>query len=497
MIKKTRKAADLFCGAGGTSSGLMDAANARNVRLELTAINHWPVAVQTHQANHPEARHLCASVDNVNPRHYFGEGELDLLWASPECTNHSIARGGKPINDQSRATAMCVVRWAEATLPKVILVENVKEFLNWGPLIKKNGEYRPDPKRLGETFRAWKGMLEAIGYRVEHRILCAADYGDPTTRRRLFVAAVRGGRKWRWPEATHAQKEERDLFGGSREAWVAAREIIDWSDLGLSVFKRKRPLAEKTMRRIMIGLDRYAFEAFIVPQQRGGRPIHSVDDPLPIIATAGAHALCRPFLVKLRGTGTVCDVDEPSPALTAGGNHLGVAYLIQTNHGNGIDKDGDARRVREITKPLATIAGNRGEWGVVIAIDHAGGNGNQVFGVDEPVSTVTTKQRHALARPYLIKFYGKGGAASVDAPLDTVRTKDCFGLCQPSLEIDGERYLIDILFRMLRPRELARAQSFPDNYQFLGTTTQVVKQIGNSVPRKMAGALGGAALEAM
>ena len=160
---KSFKAADLYCGAGGTSTGLVDAAAALGLSVELTAINHWDVAVATHTLNHPGARHLCAGLDSVNPHHLYSEGELFLLWASPECIFHSRARGGRPINDQARATAWCVVRWAEALRPPIILVENVKEFEDWGP------KGRPIAARRGEIFHAWIAALEAIGYRAQRR----------------------------------------------------------------------------------------------------------------------------------------------------------------------------------------------------------------------------------------------------------------------------------------------------------------------------------------
>jgi len=174
----------MFCGAGGTSAGATEAIEALGYRAILTAINHWPVAVATHEANHPGARHFCASLDALNPRDLYRDGELDVLWASPECTHHSVARGGKPINDQSRATAWCVVRWADALRPGVILVENVPEFRTWGPI---GSDGRPLKSRKEEVFRSWISTLDAIGYKVDHRILVAADYGDPTTRRRLFI----------------------------------------------------------------------------------------------------------------------------------------------------------------------------------------------------------------------------------------------------------------------------------------------------------------------
>jgi DNA (cytosine-5)-methyltransferase 1 len=528
-------AADLFCGAGGTSQGLVEAALESGRKLELTAVNHWPVAVATHSENHPDARHLCASLDSVNPRSLFNEDALDLLWASPECTHHSIARGGKPMNDQSRATAWCVVRWAEALRPKVILIENVKEFLSWGP-IGTNGQ--PITKRKGELFRAWVAALEACGYRVEWRTLCAADYGDPTTRRRLFIYAVRGRRKIVWPEPTHAPKESVDMFSHARKPWVPAREIIDWNLKGNSIYKRKRPLAEKTMRRILIGLERFGLAPFIVPQQQGGKPVHAVENPLNTITTTSRGiGVAEPFLIKLQGTSTAAGVDQPAPTITAGGGHLGLVqpYLVQTNHGNG-DAEGDNRRSKPVTEPLPTVAGNRGEWAVcepfIVGIDHHGGNGNAVRPIDAPISAVTTKQRHAvcqpfivgvggperavepqptskplntvlcrnnsaLIEPYLIKFYGTDDGQPVSEPLATVTTKDRFGLCQPQIEVNGEKYLVDILFRMLKPEELARAQGFPRGYKFTGNTSEVVKQIGNAVPKNLAKALAKSAMEVL
>jgi DNA (cytosine-5)-methyltransferase 1 len=205
---KTIKAADLFCGAGGSSTGLKRVADALGVALDLTAVNHWPIAVETHAANHPGARHVCKSIDDIDPRKVTG-GSLDLLWASPECTHHSTARGGKPINDQSRSTAWCVTRWAEALRPKFIIVENVPEFQTWGPIGSTN---RPLQSRKGETFAAWVGTLTSLGYTVEARVLNSADYGAATTRRRLFVVArfdggARGRGSIAWP-ATHPWTRE-------------------------------------------------------------------------------------------------------------------------------------------------------------------------------------------------------------------------------------------------------------------------------------------------
>lgn len=445
---KTITIADLFCGAGGTSEGALQALRALGYTVNLTAINHWPTAVATHSANHPNARHLCASLDSLNPRDLFKPGELDLLWASPECTHHSIARGGKPINDQSRATAWCVIRWAEALTPSHIFVENVPEFLTWGPT-GSNG--RPLTSRKGETFRAWKTALESIGYKVDFRILCAADYGDPTTRKRLFVQAVRGRRRIVWPNQTHAARPQADLFTAERKPWRAAKEIIDFSLPSRSIYERKRPLAPKTLARIRKGLEKYGPRDFVIAwDHQSGNGVWQADRPLSAITTKARHGVVQPFIVKLRGTNDAADIDKPLPTITAGGTHLALAepFLIPQQSGGA---------PRPVTEPLPTIA---------------------------------TAGAIGLVQPFLVNYYGNGDALDVNAPLDTVTTKSRFALCEPEIiEIDGQKYMLDIRFRMLEPHECARAHSFPDWYTFTGTKTEVFKQIGNSVPCGLARAL--------
>jgi DNA (cytosine-5)-methyltransferase 1 len=441
---KTLHIADLFCGAGGTSTGALEALAALGYSSKLTAINHWDIAVSTHTKNHPEARHFCASLDSLNPRDLFTPGQLDILWASPECTHHSVARGGKPINDQSRATAWCVVRWAEALMPPVILIENVPEFITWGAI---GADGRPMKSKKGATFAAWVGALESLGYKVGWKVLCAADYGDPTTRRRLFIQCVRGKRKVVWPDATHCRPKAPDLFSQTRRPWVTAREIIDWSIEGKSIYDRARPLKPKTMTRIMSGLHKFGLKPFITTMEHGGT-IRSADRPLPTITTAkgGAMALTEPYLVKFRGTNNGADINRPAPTVTASGTHLGLAepfLLPQQSCGS--------------LRP-----------------------------VSEPAPTISTAGAVALIEPFLVEYYGNGRAQSVDDPLGTATTKERFGLARPELLMDGTTYVLDIRFRMLQPHELAAAQGFPSDYQFTGTKTESIKQIGNAVPRNLA-----------
>lgn len=433
-------AADLFCGAGGTTSGLRDACNDLGRELWLLAINHWQIAIDTHSANHPDAVHLCESLDGVDPRKVVPGGKLRLLVASPECTHFSNARGGKPRSDQSRASAWHVLRWCEALQIQDVLIENVVEFRRWGPL-GTNGQLLK--KREGETYNAFLNALCSLGYAVEERVLCAADYGDPTSRRRLFIRARKGRKPIVWPAPTHSPYGEKTLFG-ELPAYRTAREIIDWSDQGESIFARKRPLAPNTIRRIMAGLQKFSGVSFMLGQQSCATA-RTVDQPVPTVCAAGAISLIQPFLVKLYKTSECASIDAPVPTITASGQHIGLAepFIIPLNHGAG-----DLR-----TNSL-----------------------------DLPMPTITSVDAWGLIEPFLVKYYGSGVPRPITQPMDTLTAKDRFGLCIP---VGDGRAIVDIRFRMLKPAELARAHSL-DDYKFSGTREEIVKQIGNSVPRQLA-----------
>jgi DNA (cytosine-5)-methyltransferase 1 len=300
-------AVDLFCGAGGTSTGIEAAARRIGRELRLVAINHWATAISTHSMNHPTARNVCWPVEQIQPKRVVSGGRLNLLAASPECTHHSIARGGMPVNDQRRAGAWEVCRWATELRIDSIMVENVREFEQWGP-IGQDG--RPLKSRNGETFRAWVKALESLNYRVEWRVLNCADYGDPTSRKRLFVLARRGRGRIEWPQPTH---------GSGRKPWHTAREIIDWSLSGRSIFDRERPLSPRTIDRIAAGLRKFggpAAEPFLV-MLYGTGGARSVARPMPTVTANGQHVgLCEPFLFSYYGNGGESRVTAPVPTVT-------------------------------------------------------------------------------------------------------------------------------------------------------------------------------------
>ena len=358
------EAADLFCGAGGTTTG---AEMSGRVKVVL-AVNCWPVAIASHKANHPNAMHVCKRIENVDPRSDKSLPEFDLLMASPECTHHSIARGGRPIDNQRRATPWDVLNWLSVRHPKWLLVENVREFRDWGP-IDEHG--RPIAKRKGDIFRAWRAALESLGYQVDAQVLNAADFGAATKRFRLFIVGRRGWSKKDipWPEITHP-----------KTAWTPAWTCIDWSRPCPSIFSRKRPLAEKTLRRIEIGLKKFVGEAaepFIV-HFRNHCDGKSIYDPLNTITTAGAHhGIAVPFRFKMvgRNPGVSGSLADPLPTIVAAReNHaVIIPYLLNYHGGTDPGRDGSERSC----------------------------------GVDEPVPVIPTENRYGLVTPFIVPHFGE------------------------------------------------------------------------------------------
>jgi len=484
-MKRTIRAVDLFAGAGGTSTGLIQAVADLGFNLELTAINHWDVAIDTHTLNHPGVSHIPHSLYEVNPLEVVPGRYLDLLIASPECTHHSNARGGKPMDEQSRAGAEFVAIWAEKIYIETILIENVKEFLSWGPLDQNQ---RPIQKYKGQLFLNFIERLRAMDYNVDYRLINAANYGDATTRERLFIIARKGGKPIVWPEISHSKDGQVGFLG--KPKWRPARDIIDWDLKGKSIFTRKRPLRPNTMRRIFRGLEKFGCAPFLAEyhgqKYQGDDRVRSIDRPLPTVDTSNRFAFIEPFIVMMYGTSNVRSINQPLPTVTAQGEHL---YLCEPYIVSVGGPAGQGRNPHPVSQPLGTILADDHRALVepfIISMEHS--RRDRTFPVDRPLPTITGTDAWAVVEPYLIKYNGSGlGAHSIDESLDTITSKDRFGLVIPLA--DGNRALVDILFRMLTPKELAAAMSFPPDYIFTGTRDNQVKQIGNAVAVRTAKAL--------
>jgi DNA (cytosine-5)-methyltransferase 1 len=475
---------DCFAGAGGASTGI-EAALGRPVDI---AINHSAAAIALHKVNHPETRHYQEDIWAVDPREACGTRPVGLAWFSPDCCHFSRAKGNVPRSHGIRSLAWVVVKWARKVRPRVIVVENVEEFQTWGPLDDKG---YPDPEKAGSTFRLWLNQLVGLGYSLDFRTLVAADYGTPTTRKRMFLVARRDGAGIAWPEPTHGQ--------GRPLSWRPAAEVIDWSLPCPSIFDRARPLAEATLRRIAAGVRRFVIEAaepFIVPMtHQGGDRGRGVASPLPTVTAAhrGELALCAPTLVTT-GYGErdgqaprVPGLDKPLGTVVAGGaKHALVAAFLARHFGGVVG--------RQMGLPVPTVTARDHHSLVAAYVTKFYGTsiGSDVAG---PLPTVTGQGGHlGEVRAFLIKYYGTGGQQQgLFDPLHTVTSKARFGL----VTIAGEQYEIaDLGLRMLAPHELFAAQGFPGDYEiapdFNGkpmTKTQQIALCGNAVCPQVAEAI--------
>lgn len=431
---------DSFAGGGGASTGI-EAALGRPIDI---AINHDPQALAMHRANHPETTHYCENVWDVDPVKACAGRPVGLAWFSPDCTYHSKARGGKPFRDRNRARrvrglAWLIHRWAKAVRPRVIMMENVEEFANWGPLLEDG---TPCPMRKGSTFQRWHRGLENLGYRVDMRELRACDYGAPTIRKRLFIIARRDDADIVIPEPTH---------GPGLLPYRTAAECIDWSIPCPSIFGRKRPLAENTMKRIAAGIQRYV-----------------LDSPNPFIVPDCEAA---PFLTEHANASNQRNfaADEPLRTQCANvkGGHFALVTAFLAKHFTGVVG-------ADLRDPMPTVT----------ATDH-----NALV-----TAQLSTRDRSQQVRAFLCAYYGSDkDGQSLNDPMRTLTTKERFGL----VAVAGVDYqIVDIGMRMLQPRELYRAQSFPDSYvidpEFNGkplTKTAQVRMCGNSVCPDVAKAL--------
>jgi DNA (cytosine-5)-methyltransferase 1 len=467
---------DLFCGAGGSSTGFKMVTG----RSPTAAINHWDYAIRTHELNHPDTLHFQEDIFHVEPWKAARGRQVDLLFGSPSCTHFSVAKGKAPLDAGIRSQAEVFIKWAHEIRPRIIILENVAEFLTYGPIDEQG---YPIKARAGEYFRAWVQALEQEGYQVAWKVLRACDFGAPTSRKRLFVVARRDGIAPAFPLPTHG--------GSGQPGYRTAAEIIDWSIPCPSIFDRKRPLADATLRRIAAGVHKFVLNnanPFILCLSHGGR-LEPITDPLRTITTAkrGERALVASTLVQV-GYGErdgqaprALDIQKPLGTVVSGASKVGLVSAFLAKHYTGVVGT-------PLEQPIGTVTTADHHSLVAASLTKFYSSSAHGAPITTPLPTVTATGQHAgLVAAFLTKFYGaEGQNQPVDRPMDTATVKARFGLV--TVEIQGETYaVVDIGMRMLEPRELARAQGFPDSYRFEGSKADQIAAIGNAVvPQVMA-----------
>ena len=558
---------DNFAGGGGASTA-MEQALGRHIDI---AINHDPDAIRMHKRNHPHTEHYCESVWDVDPSEACRDRPVDVAWFSPDCKHFSRAAGGTPKDKSIRGLAWVVLKWAalpEWQRPRIIFLENVSEFKTWRPVTIK-GEIDKRYSK-GSTFRRWVNKLKKAGYEVDWRELRADEYGAPTIRKRLFLVARCDGDPIQWPMPTHGDPKQDPLGVSGLKPWRPAHSIIDWDVPCPSIFERKRPLAENTMRRIADGLKKFVIdnpEPFIVKVNHGydyfrGQSLH---DPLQTVTSKLGSALVTPVMDSQYGESRGRSASDPIGSVTAGGGgkQAIVAPVIDRQFGTA---SGDSSQ-NDITRPLGavTAGGAGGKCAVVTPYIEEFYSNSAGKSLEKPLNAILSKEKHACVAPviqhvahtsakngcmpadepmrtitatpkggslavttafvaqhntgvvgrsadkplssvtatgsqqqpvtvtlgddhsedvsaFLMKYYGnEKSGCDIEEPLHTVTSKDRFGL----VVIQGQRYrILDIGMRMLTPRELFKAQGFPDDYDIMDGEMSKAAQVakaGNSV----------------
>lgn len=533
---------DLFCGAGGTSTGVENARYADEQCAKVVAcVNHDANAIASHAANHPDALHftedirtleLSPLVAHVERMKKIYPDALVVLWASLECTNFSKAKGGQPRDADSRTLAEHLFRYIEAIDPDYIQIENVEEFMSWGDMDEKG---HPISKDKGRCYEKWKRNVRKYGYDFDWRILNAADYGAYTTRKRFFGIFAKRGLPIVFPEPTHCKDGKNDMFG-RLEKWKPVKEVLDFSDEGESIFCRKKPLAEKTLERIYAGLIKFVAggkEAFIVKynsmSRTGKYQAPSVDEPCPVVATQGRLALAKVNFLSKQFSGQPdsknISVEGPAGTITCKDHHA----FVSAYYGNGHNHSVELPAPTVTTKDRLALVNS-------VFIDNQYGTGKPTS-IEQPVGTVTTVPKFNVVscKPWIMNTAFSNVGSSIEQPSQTITANrkwhylinpqfasaggsvnnPCFTLIArmdkmpPYLvEVEGgigiqvtpvdspmtikiKEFMvlygiIDIKMRMLRIAELKKIMGFPEDYVLIGPQSDQKKFIGNAVEVNMA-----------
>lgn len=533
---------DLFCGAGGTSTGVESALCFNEPCAKVIAcVNHDANAIASHAANHPDALHFTEDIRTLDLTDLIAHVEkmkllypdaYVVLWASLECTNFSKAKGGQPRDADSRTLAEHLFSYIEGINPDYIQIENVEEFMSWGDMDEKG---KPLSKDKGRCYERWKRNVMRYGYDFDWRILNAADYGAYTTRKRFFGIFAKHNLPFAFPEPTHCKDGKKDMFGGL-QSWKPVKEVLDFSDEGESIFCRKKPLAEKTLERIYAGLIKFVAggkDAFIVKynsmNRNGKYQAPGIDEPCPTVATQNRLALAKVNFLSKQFSGHPesknISVDEPAGTITCKDHHA----FVSAYYGNGQNHSVELPAPTVTTKDRLTLINS-------VFIDNQYGTGKPTS-VEQPVGTVTTVPKFNMVscKPWIMNTAFSNVDSSIDQPSQVITANrkwhylmnpqfasaggsvdnPCFTLIArmdkmpPYLveaeggfgikindddspmtvlikEFMGYVRIIDIKMRMLRISELKKIMGFPEDYKLIGTQADQKKFIGNAVEVNMA-----------
>lgn len=504
---------DLFCGAGGTSTGVSAARlNGERCAEVIACVNHDANAIASHASNHPEAVHytedirtleLSPLVAHTERKRKEYPGALVVLWASLECTNFSKAKGGQPRDADSRTLAEHLFRYIEALKPDYIQIENVEEFMSWGDM-DENG--KPISMDKGKSYTRWVQHVKRYGYKFDYRILNAADYGAYTSRKRYFGIFARKELPIVFPEPTYAKEPQRTLFNELKR-WKPVKDVLDLNDEGISIFMRKKPLSERTLERIYAGLVKFVAggkDAFLVKwnsmNRNGVYHAPSIDAPCPVVATQNRLGVATVQFLSKQYSGHPesknSSIEEPAGTITCIDHHAFVSAYYGNGHNHSV----------EVPAPTLTT---KDRLSLVTSqfIDMQYGNG-MAKSLESPAGAVTTKPKMNLVSAWLMnpQFSSPGG--SVDKPCFTliarmdkrppyfVSTKTgelaigVFDTDSPMMrkikEFMAMYGIMDIKMRMLKISELKRIMGFPEDYVLVGTQADQKKFIGNAVEVNMA-----------
>lgn len=505
---------DSFAGGGGASTGI-EMATGHPVDI---AINHDQSAIMMHRRNHPFTEHYIEDIWQVDPEKAVRGRHVRLAWFSPDCKHFSRAKGAALVDKKIRGLAWVVLRWAAKVKPDVIMLENVPEFVTWGPVRKG----KPVKSKAGQTYRQWLKQLHELGYVIETRKLCAADYGAPTIRTRFHLIARRDGKPIVWPERSHAPRDLPEVKIGKCLPWRSAAEIINWDLPCPSIFDTKqaiketygitavRPLKDNTLRRIARGLDKFVIkstEPFIVPigygENKGQKPrVHDIKEPLSTVVGSIKQYLCdpvmTPYVICNNSNNAPHGMNDPVPTVTTGNRNFFVSPTLIQYHTEQSDKE---VRGQALDEPIRTVdAANRYGLSAAYMTEYYGNAGDGIV-IREPMHTVTAKDREGVTLAHLAHFKGQDKGQSPLDPLMTITARDgqfadvrtvlvkwdgvtdlhrwgevrkllntyCdYNIAEDEvllLNVCGSWYFIsDIGLRMLTPRELYDAMGFPHDY---------------------------------